>query len=36
RLRRKIERDAANPELIKSVRGAGYVFTPHVERIRTE
>jgi DNA-binding response OmpR family regulator len=32
RLRRKIERDAANPELIKSVRGAGYVFTPHVQR----
>ena len=33
RLRRKIERDAANPELIKSVRGAGYVFTPRVQRI---
>jgi DNA-binding response OmpR family regulator len=32
RLRRKIERDAANPELIKSVRGAGYVFTPRVQR----
>ena len=36
RLRRKIERDAANPELIKSVRGAGYVFTPRVERVRSE
>ena len=32
RLRRKIERDAASPELIKSVRGAGYVFTPRVQR----
>jgi DNA-binding response OmpR family regulator len=32
RLRRKIERDAANPELIKAVRGAGYVFTPRVQR----
>ena len=31
-LRRKIERDAANPELIKSVRGAGYVFTSRVQR----
>ena len=33
RLRRKIERDAANPELIKSVRGAGYLFTPRVQRL---
>jgi DNA-binding response OmpR family regulator len=33
RLRRKIERDATNPELIKSVRGAGYVFTPRVQRV---
>jgi DNA-binding response OmpR family regulator len=32
RLRRKIERDAANPELIKSVRGAGYLFAARVER----
>jgi len=32
RLRRKIEADPANPELIKTVRGAGYVFTPKVER----
>jgi len=33
RLRRKIERDAARPELIKSVRGAGYVFTARVQRL---
>jgi two-component system OmpR family response regulator len=32
RLRRKIELDADNPVLIKSVRGAGYIFTPAVER----
>jgi DNA-binding response OmpR family regulator len=31
RLRRKIERDPVNPELIKSVRGAGYVFAVRVE-----
>jgi two-component system OmpR family response regulator len=30
RLRRKIERDPAQPELIKSVRGIGYVFTARV------
>jgi DNA-binding response OmpR family regulator len=30
RLRRKIESDPQHPELIKSVRGAGYVFTPKV------
>lgn len=30
RLRRKIEADPAQPELIKSVRGAGYVFTARV------
>ena len=30
RLRRKIERDPANPEMIKSVRGIGYQFTPRV------
>jgi two-component system, OmpR family, response regulator len=32
RLRRKIERDASQPELIKSVRGAGYVLTADVRR----
>ena len=32
RLRRKIEADPQHPEIIKSVRGAGYVFTPKVER----
>jgi DNA-binding response OmpR family regulator len=32
RLRRKIEADPANPELIKSVRGAGYVFSARVSR----
>jgi two-component system OmpR family response regulator len=32
RLRRKIEADPQHPEIIKSVRGAGYLFTPKVER----
>ena len=32
RLRRKIEADPAHPQLIKTVRGAGYVFTPKVTR----
>jgi two-component system OmpR family response regulator len=32
RLRRKIEVDPANPVLIKSVRGAGYMFAAQVER----
>jgi len=32
RLRRKIETDATQPELIKSVRGAGYLFTPNIRR----
>lgn len=31
RLRRKIEADAKNPQLIKSVRGVGYVFTGRVQ-----
>ena len=30
RLRRKIEPDPARPVLIKSVRGAGYLFAPKV------
>jgi len=32
RLRRKMETDPALPALIKSVRGAGYIFTVRVER----
>jgi DNA-binding response OmpR family regulator len=32
RLRRKIETDPDHPQIIKSVRGAGYVFTAPVER----
>ncbi len=32
RLRRKIEADAAKPELIKTVRGGGYIFTANVTR----
>lgn len=32
RLRRKLETDPANPELIKSVRGAGYLFAARVAR----
>ncbi len=32
RLRRKIELDPKSPELIKTVRGGGYMFTPHVEQ----
>jgi two-component system, OmpR family, response regulator len=31
RLRRKIERDPQDPEIIKTVRSGGYVFTPVVE-----
>ena len=30
RLRKKIEVDAENPQIIKSVRGAGYVLVPPV------
>ncbi len=32
RLRKKIEKDAKNPRLIKSVRGVGYIFTAEVTR----
>lgn len=32
RLRRKIERDPSDPELIKSVRGVGYLFAARVSR----
>lgn len=32
RLRRKLEADAENPQLIKSVRGTGYVFTGRLEK----
>lgn len=30
-LRKKLERDPKNPEIIKTVRGYGYVFTPRIE-----
>ena len=33
RLRRKIEADPSQPSLIKTVRGAGYLFTATVEQI---
>jgi two-component system phosphate regulon response regulator OmpR len=32
RLRKKIEADPKNPSLIKSVRGAGYVFAARLNR----
>ncbi|MBC7953485.1 MAG: response regulator [Rhodospirillaceae bacterium] len=32
RLRRKLDDDAKDPQLIKTVRGGGYLFTPAVER----
>jgi two-component system OmpR family response regulator len=31
RLRRKLEPDAAEPQIIKSVRGAGYILVPAVD-----
>ncbi|WP_230473406.1 response regulator [Dyella choica] len=33
RLRRKIELDPASPQRIKSIRGAGYLFSPSVQRL---
>jgi two-component system OmpR family response regulator len=33
RLRRKIEADPENPQIIKSVRGAGYLFVPQVSSV---
>nr|WP_297350435.1 response regulator transcription factor [uncultured Caldimonas sp.] len=33
RLRKKLEADAEDPQLIKSVRGAGYLFVPPVEAV---
>lgn len=33
RLRRKIEHDPARPQRIKSIRGAGYLFSPVVQRL---
>ena len=32
RLRRKVEADPANPSMIKSVRGVGYLFAAEVRR----
>ena len=34
RLRRKIERDPAEPQLIRTMWGSGYLFTPTVERLQ--
>jgi DNA-binding response OmpR family regulator len=31
RLRRKVERDPAQPEAIRSVRGVGYMFVPSTD-----
>ena len=34
RLRRKIERDVSEPQLIKTIWGSGYMFTPAAEPLR--
>jgi DNA-binding response OmpR family regulator len=31
RLRQKLELDPRKPRLLKTIRGIGYVLTPHVE-----
>ena len=31
RLRQKLERDAKNPEIIKTVYGAGYIFAADID-----
>lgn len=36
RLRRKLERDPANPAMIKTVRNGGYIFTPAVQEVTAE
>lgn len=33
RLRQKLEDDPKNPKFIRTVRGGGYVFHPHVEKV---
>lgn len=33
KLRRKLEANPKDPQIIKTVRGAGYIFTPQVERV---
>ena len=33
RLRRKLEADPQDPQLIKSVRGVGYLFVPRVDEV---
>lgn len=36
RLRRKIEQDRSNPQLIQTVRGGGYMFAAEVRRVEPE
>ncbi|KQV60300.1 two-component system response regulator [Pelomonas sp. Root1217] len=36
RLRKKLEVDAENPQIIKSVRGAGYIFVPPIGSARAK